>query len=1141
MDPRRRPRSGWERFAWLPVPLLLAAIIAASAAGLRESYENEALRLVLSFTFYTLVSLGTLFLIGRSFLSSGLPGLLLLECGVVLWSLAGTVGDIVSHGDANIDVTIFNTGILLAGLCHLAGAVLSLRPQRSLSARPLWLGVGCALALGSLWLVTWMTLAGWLPVFFIPGQGGTMVRTWVLISATAMFVLSAVLLRAGPRVANSPFASWYSLALLLLAVGLFGIMIQLFLWSAVNWLSRTAQWLSGFYLLLAAVAAIRESHLPLLPLGEKSRPALYRDVMAVVMVLAAAALRLVFLSGLGTHAPFLVFYPTVILAALYGGLRAGLLATALSAILADYFWIEPTGQLAAEQPADWLGLVIFLLTGGMVAWVINALLRARARVFAAETQVLLAAQREAAAEAVQESEERLRAQRDRMPIGCIVYDERNCFSQLNPAAERIFGYSEAELRGRHANVIVPEATRPHVDGILRRLAEGDMTAHSVNENVTKDGSAIICQWTNTPLRDAKGAFVGFLSMVQDVTDRKRAEEALRESEERLRLLGDNLPDSAVYQYVHECDGSARFVHISAGIERLNGVSVADVLGDAGALHRQIPTEYIERLVEAEASSQRDLSDFDMELPMRRPDGDVRWMRLHSRPRRLPDGRTVWDGVQTDVTESKRAVEALRLSEEKFAVAFANNPAAIALTRLDNGVFLEVNDTWLAMNGYCREEVIGHSARDFPIWPTPEDRTRFVQELREKGPLHGREQEFLRRSGDVFVAQLSAQILTVRDEQVVLSTLVEITEQKRAEAALHESKEKLTLALRSANMGVWRLDLRDQERHFDDQVCRCLGIDPARFAGTEDEFFVAVHPDDHHQLRTALAQTITTGAPYEVEYCSVWPDGSVRYISARGQLARDAVGQPQWIDGLVWDITDRKQAEDRIRVSLAEKEVLLKEIHHRVKNNMQVISSLVALQAERVPDAATREVLRDVTHRVRSMALVHEKLYQSANMAQVEFAEYAESLLNYLWRAHGTTAFGVRLSLDLEPVQISVNAAVPCGLVLNELASNALKHAFHGRGHRGEAVVGGQVSVSLRGGPEGRVCLRVRDNGTGLPAGLDWRQADSLGLRLVQMLAGQLDATVEVCSGQGTEFTVMFGGPKGPRTNKLDKLIGPKEA
>jgi PAS domain S-box-containing protein len=223
---------------------------------------------------------------------------------------------------------------------------------------------------------------------------------------------------------------------------------------------------------------------------------------------------------------------------------------------------------------------------------------------------------------------------------------------------------------------------------------------------------------------------------------------------------------------------------------------------------------------------------------------------------------------------------------------------------------------------------------------------------------------------------------------------------------------------------------------------------------------------------------------------------------------------------VLDITERKQAEEAIRASLREKEVLLKEIHHRVKNNMQVISSLVALQADEVQDPAMRAVLQDVTHRVRSMALVHEKLYQSADLALVELDEYARSLLNYLWRAHGSAASGVRLSLDLEPVFLSVNEAVPCGLILNELVTNALKHAFSGHGH-----AEGVVAVSLRGGPQGQVGLCVRDNGAGLPAGVDWREARTLGLRLVQMLAGQLHAAVEVSSNEGTEFRISFEGTK----------------
>ena len=214
------------------------------------------------------------------------------------------------------------------------------------------------------------------------------------------------------------------------------------------------------------------------------------------------------------------------------------------------------------------------------------------------------------------------------------------------------------------------------------------------------------------------------------------------------------------------------------------------------------------------------------------------------------------------------------------------------------------------------------------------------------------------------------------------------------------------------------------------------------------------------------------------------------------------------------------SEQTIEAALAEKEVLLKEIHHRVKNNLQIIVSLVNLQADGVTDERVLAEFAEIGHRVRAMALVHETLYQAPDLAQLNFADYTNRLLHQLWRAHAGAAGCVRLNVTVPAVGLPVDTAVTCGLLLNELASNTLKHAFPA-GRSGTVTVALDYVAATRA-----VCLRVQDDGVGLPAGLDWRQSKSLGLRLVNMLAGQLRGTVETApgAGPGTEFRVNFTLP-----------------
>ena len=252
-----RPRL--RRLAWLPIPLLLLAMAGLRIAHLHASYGSASLIMALNLIFSMLASLLIVFLFSRSFLTRGEPGLLMLGCGVLTWGAAGVVTKAVTQGDANLDVTIHNLCVWLSALFHVGGALLLLRPRRAVQPRELWLGVAYAVPVGLLTLVALAALHGWTPVFFVQGAGGTTVRQLVLGSAIVMFLVTAGLLTAANRRPLSAFLYWYTLALGLIAVGLFGIMIESVFASLLSWMGLAAQYLSGVYMLIAAIASVRES------------------------------------------------------------------------------------------------------------------------------------------------------------------------------------------------------------------------------------------------------------------------------------------------------------------------------------------------------------------------------------------------------------------------------------------------------------------------------------------------------------------------------------------------------------------------------------------------------------------------------------------------------------------------------------------------------------------------------------------------------------------------------------------------------------------------------------------------------------------------------------------------------------------
>jgi PAS domain S-box-containing protein len=224
-----------------------------------------------------------------------------------------------------------------------------------------------------------------------------------------------------------------------------------------------------------------------------------------------------------------------------------------------------------------------------------------------------------------------------------------------------------------------------------------------------------------------------------------------------------------------------------------------------------------------------------------------------------------------------------------------------------------------------------------------------------------------------------------------------------------------------------------------------------------------------------------------------------------------------------DITERKRADDLIRSALREKEVLLREVHHRVKNNMQVVSSLLGLQASRTADPATKATLEEGRQRVRSIAIIHERLYNSANLANINFAVYLKSLADELCRSFGRPE--VSCVLDLEPIPFEIDKAIPTGLIVNELLTNALRHAF-------PTATKGTVWVHLRSLGDENVELVVRDDGVGFPAGTDITSATTMGLAIVRTLVEQMRGTITMDTSQQTTCTIRFKLEKKPGTPRL---------
>ena len=456
--------------------------------------------------------------------------------------------------------------------------------------------------------------------------------------------------------------------------------------------------------------------------------------------------------------------------------------------------------------------------------------------------------------------------------------------------------------------------------------------------------------------------------------------------------------------------------------------------------------------------------------------------------------------------------ALLKSEERFRSVVEAAPNAMVMINAAGRIEM-VNAQAERVFGYPRADLLGHPIEI--LVPKrfrekhPALRASFFSDPASRPMGAGRDLFAMRKDGSEFPVEIGLNPIETDEGPMVLSAIVDISARKKQEEWFRSVVEAAPNAMVMVNAdGLIEMVNTQAEAVF--------GYPRSEMLGEPVEMLVPVRfRDQHPGLRNAFnwdPESRPMGAGRDL--FALRKDGSEFPVEI-GLNPIETDEGPMVLSAIV-DISDRKQKEDRIQAALKEKDVLLAEIHHRVKNNLQIVHSLLDLQSSQMQSPALQEVLRESKNRVQSMALIHQTLYQSKDFAEVDFGHFLESLIPILLATYSTDPQDVVLNFDAAEVVLPINIAVPCGLAVNELISNALKHAFP-EGN------GGRIDLVLRQERDNHILLSVTDDGIGIPAGLDIEQTSSLGLQLVSLLTDQLGGNLMINRAKPTCFELRFPG------------------
>jgi PAS domain S-box-containing protein len=466
-------------------------------------------------------------------------------------------------------------------------------------------------------------------------------------------------------------------------------------------------------------------------------------------------------------------------------------------------------------------------------------------------------------------------------------------------------------------------------------------------------------------------------------------------------------------------------------------------------------------------------------------------------------------VFRDQAAERAARKALRESEAKYSTVVEAAIDGIAIVQ--NGLIKFANKALEKMSGYSHQELIDRPLVDFIH---PDDREKAIQRIRERvegKPISGAlEVRYLSKDRVLKYIEAQGNVIQYNAKPADLIFIRDITERIQAEAALRESEEKYRTLVESISDVIYAIDGNGVITYVSPVAKKAFGYEPDELIGRN--FLELVHKEDHPLLIKRFSELRESNAK-SADYRMIDKQDDIKWVRT---LTNPVIEKGVFMGarGVLIDITERKKAEERVAASLREKEVLLREIHHRVKNNMQIISSLLRLQSRSIEDEKMREIFNESQSRIRSMSLIHEKLYESKDFSRVDFSDYIGKMVTHLFVVYQMKTQDVRFKVEAKDIHLEITEAIPCGLIINELVSNALKYAFP-KGKKGDVI------IRMNKDESGKYYLSVQDTGIGLPPDFDIHKTETLGFQIITDLVRQITGTIELKREKGTEFRIVF--------------------